>query len=271
MTWENASDMDGEERLDISPIPGRPVLEISGSKRLICAGDLHIGLEHEMKVNGVVIPSQTYRMETELVSLAQGHDGLVLLGDIKHRVPGSSKQEYQEIPRFFSELKKAYGEVHIVRGNHDTNIEAMLPEGIIVHPATGFVMDDIGFVHGHTWPSPEVMSKRVLVMAHNHPAVIFEDNLHHNQMERCWVRCRFRKRRHQKIPELPEEVIIVPALNRNLGGSPVNFEEPRLLGPFFSQDLIDLDEARVYLMDGVFLGNGRQSEGQETPPFPPSS
>jgi hypothetical protein len=50
-------------------------------------------------------------------------------------------------------------------------------------------------------------------------------------------------------------VIIVPALNRNLGGSPINFENPRLLGPFFSQDLIDLDAARVYLMDGVFLGN----------------
>ena len=36
--------------------------------------------------------------------------------------------------------------------------------------------------------------------------------------------------------------------------APINFDDPRLLGPFFSQDLIDLDEARVYLMDGVFLG-----------------
>ena len=121
--------MDGEGRLDISPIPGIPVLEILGEKKLICAGDLHIGLENEMKVKGVIVPSQTFRMEKELVSLAEGHDGLVLLGDIKHRVPGSSKQEYAEIPRFFTELKKAYGEVHVVRGNHDTNIEAMLPEG----------------------------------------------------------------------------------------------------------------------------------------------
>lgn len=247
--------MDGERPLDISPIPNRPVLEISGTKKLICAGDLHIGLENEMKVKGVHVPSQTFRMEKELISLAEGHDGLVLLGDIKHQVPGSSKQEYVEIPRFFTELKKAYGEVHIVRGNHDTNIEAMLPEGIIVHPATGFVMDDVGFVHGHTWPSPEVMSKKVLIMAHNHPAVIFEDNMHTNQIERCWVRCRFRESATHRYLELPEEVIIVPALNRNLGGSPINFDDPKLLGPFFSQDLIDLDEARVYLLDGVFLGS----------------
>ena len=247
--------MDGEGRLDISPIPDRPVLEINGTKRLVCAGDLHIGLENEMRVRGVHVPSQTFRMEKELVGLAEGHDGIVLLGDIKHQVPGSSKQEYLEIPRFFTALKKAYSEVHLVRGNHDTNIEAMLPEGIHIHPATGFVMDDVGFVHGHTWPSPKVMSKKYLVMAHNHPAVIFEDSMHTNQIEPCWVRCRFRESATQRYLELPKEVIIVPALNRNLGGSPINFENPRLLGPFFSQDLIDLDAARVYLMDGVFLGN----------------
>ena len=246
--------MDGKSPMHISPIPERPVLEINGTKSMVCVGDLHIGLENEMRINGVHVPSQTFRMEQELVSLAEGHEGLIVLGDIKHKVPGSSKQEYLEIPHFFSELLKVYGEVHIVRGNHDTNIEAMLPEGVQVHPATGFVMDDVGFVHGHTWPSPEVMSQKVLVMAHNHPAVIFEDNMHTNQIERCWVRCRFRESANQKYLELPEEVIIMPALNRNLGGSPINFENPRLLGPFFSQDLIDLDQARVYLMDGVFLG-----------------
>jgi len=41
-----------------------------------------------------------------------------------------------------------------------------------------------------------------------------------------------RESANQKYLEL-QEVIIVPALNRNLGGSPINFEEPRLFGPFF--------------------------------------
>ena len=49
-----------------------------------------------------------------------------------------------------------------------------------------------------------------------------EDNMHTNQIERCWVRCRFRESANQKYLELPEEVIIVPALNRNLGGSPIS-------------------------------------------------
>jgi hypothetical protein len=240
--------------LDITPIADKPVLELTGKRRIICVGDLHIGLEHEMKMNGVHVPSQTSRMEKELVSLAPGHDLLLIIGDVKHMVPGSSRQEYREVPQFFRKMLGHYPSVEIVRGNHDTNIEDMLPDGVVVHPATGCAIEDAGFVHGHTWPSEEVMGQRVLVMGHNHPAVMFEDGLRTNTIERCWVRAQFKAARTERYPRLPNEVIMVPSMNLSLRGSPVNFVKPKMLGPIFSQDLIDMDEARVYLLDGVYLG-----------------
>ncbi|HSV42301.1 MAG TPA: phosphoesterase, partial [Methanomassiliicoccales archaeon] len=60
--------------------------------------------------------------------------------------------------------------------------------------------------------------------------------------------------RTERYQRLPEEVIMVPSMNLSLRGSPVNFVKPRMLGPMFSQDLVDMDYARVYLLDGVFLG-----------------
>ena len=236
------------------PLIDRPVLELVGDANYICVGDLHIGLEHEMKVNGVHVPSQTHRMLDELVALSKSRDGLIILGDVKHMVPGSSRQEYREVPQFFRSLLDVYGSVSVVRGNHDTNLEQMLPDGVVVHPASGMCLEDLGLVHGHTWPSEEVMAQRLLIVAHNHPAIMFEDGLNTNTIERCWVRAPFKAFKSERYSRLPEEVIMMPSMNLSLKGSPVNFEEPRMLGPLFSGDMIDMDAAKVYLLDGVCLG-----------------
>jgi len=151
-------------------------------------------------------------------------------------------------------MQKHYASIDLVRGNHDTNIEDFLPNGVNVHPSTGFVLGDVGFVHGHTWPSPKVMSSRILVMAHNHPAVALEDSLGNVSKEPCWVRFTVKERAYKRYVEVPEEVIMMPAFNRSLGGSPVNLSGGKLLGPLLSEDLLDLRKGRVYLPDGIYLG-----------------
>lgn len=236
-----------------APVPDRPALELLGEERVLCVGDLHIGIEADLRYRGVIVPSQTHRMERELIDLSVGVDRLVVIGDVKHQVPGSTRQEHVEVPRFFNSLLNHYPRIDLVKGNHDTDIESMLPSRVTVHDQEGFVLYGVGFVHGHAWPSQEVMATRLLVMGHNHPAVIFEDGLHHNQVERCWVRCRFKNGggRYEKVPE---EAIMVPAFNRSLGGGPVNLEGPRMLGPLLSNGLLDLDNGQVYLMDGLLLG-----------------
>jgi len=239
--------------LQAYPIPDRPVLRLEGEETSLCVGDLHIGIEADMRYRGIVVPSQTHRMERELIELAEGVDRLIIVGDVKHQVPGSTRQEHLEVPRFFNSLLNFYPRIDLVKGNHDTDVERMLPSRVTVHDQGGMVLEDVGFVHGHAWPSPEVMEGRLLVMGHNHPAVIFEDGLHQNQVERCWLRCRF-KGSSERYPKMPEEAIMVPALNRTLGGGPVNLEGPRMLGPLLSNDLLDLENGQVYLMDGLFLG-----------------
>jgi hypothetical protein len=39
-----------------------------------------------------------------------------------------------------------------------------------------------------------------------------------------------------------------------LGGSPVNVKGEKLLGPLLNSDLLDIDKARIYLLDGMNLG-----------------
>ncbi len=238
---------------EVFPIPDHPVLRLEGPETVLCVGDLHIGIEADLRYRGIVMPSQTHRMESELKELVEGVDRLIIIGDVKHQVPGSTKQEHMEVPRFFNSLLNHYPRIDLVKGNHDTDIERMLPSRVTVHDQGGMVLDDVGFVHGHAWPSTEVMSSRLLVMGHNHPVVIFEDGLHHNQVERCWVRCRF-KGPSERYSQLPEEAIMVPALNRSLGGGPVNLEGPRMLGPLLVNELLDLDNGQVYLIDGLYLG-----------------
>jgi putative SbcD/Mre11-related phosphoesterase len=239
---------------EVSPIPDHLALEIRGAQSIVCVGDLHVGIESEMRSKGVHVPSQTHRMERELIALSPGRDRLVLLGDIKNKVPGSTHQEYAEIPQFFRALKRHYPVVDVVRGNHDTNIEDFLPEGVKVHPSTGFRIDDVGFAHGHTWPSAEVMASPTLIIGHNHPTIALEDSLGNISKEPCWVRFKMKSQAHQRYVELPDEVIMVPAFNRTLGGSPVNIERGKMLGPLFGKDMADLSKARVYLTDGIYLG-----------------
>jgi len=250
-----AEHREGVGRGSIVPVHDHPALRVLlDDEAVLCVGDLHIGLEDELRSKGIIVPSQTERMERELLEIAEGSDRLILLGDVKHQVPGTSEQEHSELPRFFHALAKAFRDIDIVRGNHDVGIEDIAFRGVHIHAATGFSLGEVGFVHGHVWPSPEVMSRRTLVMAHNHPAVMFRDGVGHVTTERCWMRCRFKEEAHSRYVELPEEVIVVPCLNRALQGSPVNLEGGKLLGPLFAQDLIDLDNAQLYLLDGINLG-----------------
>lgn len=238
---------------EVVPIPDHLALEVRCSQNIICVGDLHVGLESELRSRGVHVPTQTPHMERELISLSPGRDRLILLGDVKNKVPGSSHQEYAELPRFFRSMLRHYSEVDIVRGNHDTNIEEFLPDGVVVHPSTGLRIEDVGFVHGHTWPSSEVMAARTLVVGHNHPTIALKDSLGNISKEPCWVRFKF-KEGNGRYMEMPDEVIMMPAFNRSLGGSPINLEKGKLLGPLFSEEMVDLRKARVYLPDGIYLG-----------------
>lgn len=218
-------------------------------------GDLHIGVEAHMGAKGVHLVSHTDDMFDAIVDAAGAHvDRIVMIGDVKDSVPGSTKQEYREIPRFFDRLLDRFSEVDIVRGNHDTSIEEFVPAPVGILPATGAVIDGVGLIHGHTWPSEEIMSQKVLVMGHEHPVVMFKDGVGAHMSEPCWLRGRFNAPDGVRYRKVPESFILVPAFNRMLGGSPINVNGSSLLSPLLNSGMADLDDAHVYLLDGIDLG-----------------
>ena len=238
--------------MELQPVYGIPALKADNH---LIIGDLHIGVESHLRSKGFHLTSHTSDMHQAILDAADDDiNRLIVIGDVKDSVPGSTKQEYAEIPDFFESLFERFDSIDVVRGNHDTMIEEFLPPRVRIRPASGMKIEDIGLVHGHTWPSEDVMACDTLIMGHNHPAVMFRDGVGRQMTEPCWFRGSFSQESDDKYQVLPKSFIVVPAFNRMLGGSPVNVIGEDLLGPILNSGLLDLDEAHLYLLDGIDLG-----------------
>jgi len=253
--------------MELQPVYGVPALK-AGNNLVIC--DLHIGVESHLRAKGFHLVSHTSDMHQAILDAADDDiNRLIVIGDVKDSVPGSTKQEYAEIPDFFESLFERFDSIDVVRGNHDTMIEEFLPPRVRIRPASGIKVEDVGLVHGHTWPSEEVMDCDTLVLGHNHPAVMFRDGVGRQMTEPCWFRGEFVRSENEKYGKLPKRFIVVPAFNRMLGGSPVNVTGEDLLGPILNSDLLGLDDAHLYLLDGIDLGkrSNNMIKGRENSRF----
>ena len=256
--------------MDLQPVYGIPALKADTN---LVIGDLHIGVESHLRSKGFHLVSHTSDMFNAIMEASEDDvNRLVVIGDVKDSVPGSTKQEYAEIPDFFEKLFERFDIIDVVRGNHDTQIEEFLPSRVKIRPASGLKIGDVGFIHGHTWPSEDVMACDTLVMAHNHPAVMFRDGVGRQMTEPCWFRGSFKETEDERFPALPGRFLVIPAFNRMLGGSPVNVLDEDLLGPVLNSGLLDLDNAHLYLLDGIDLGkrSDLMIRGRENNRFKPS-
>ncbi len=247
------------------PVHGEPALTADVEReRVLIVADLHLGIESELAEGGVGLPSQIPKVKERLLKLIQQQepDRLVFLGDIKHNVPIISWQEWRDLPDLLSELTKLV-RVEILPGNHDGDIKGLVPREVIIHSTRGIVLGKrrrIGLMHGHTWPNPKLLSTKLLVTAHNHPAIEFRDELGMRTIESAWLRCklkppRFPLKLRERIKGKGPELMVMPAFGELVRGAAVNRGIPgELLGPMFKAGAIDLEKAEVYLLDGTFLG-----------------
>ncbi len=201
--------------------------------------DLHLGLEHELEKSGVKIPPQAPPMTERIIGLltASRAKHLVILGDLKHNIPQISWHEYSQVPAMIKTLSR-YADVTVIKGNHDGNLEKLLPDTPI---RKTLEISDSLLLHGHT-RIPEKLDFSTIIAGHNHPCVEFRDEFKSTK-ESAWIRAR--------LARSSTEVIIMPAFNDLIYGTPVNSGK-RLLGPLFK--LIDLKNADAYLLDGTHLG-----------------
>ena len=257
--------------MDVQPVHGeRALLATGDAGTVLVAADLHLGLERRMADEGWHVPSSTGGIVTRLLELVEAHrvDVMALVGDIKDSVHTPSLQEETELPGVIGQLADSVGELHLVKGNHDGDLEAWVPyrRHLTVHGARGARLGDLGLCHGHTWPEREVMEAGHLVLAHNHPSVEFIDSLGHRQREPAWFRTRLvREKVEARYGDVDPEVILMPPFNGLLGGTPLNRPDYQGLGPLLSRGMVDLANADVYLVDGIHLGRLGSITPEEAP------
>jgi putative SbcD/Mre11-related phosphoesterase len=271
-------------------LPSPAVLIKTGKTKTLVIADPHLGWEMALQAKGIHVPSQTPKLLKKLTALLSRYkpDTLLILGDIKYTVVVTELGEWHDIPDFFTELKRHISNIAIVRGNHDANLEPLLPENINLLPATGTIINGVGLFHGHKWPSPALLKCKTLIMGHLHPVVVFRDPTGFKITRQVWVKARCNTnqlsktllQKHKiKIEDTPEatvkkhynfkpqasQIFIMPSFNDFLGGRPINETKPRkegqtqtMVGPVLRSETVDMDNAEIYLLDGTYLGTLNQ-------------
>ncbi len=265
------------------------LIKTEKTKTLLIA-DPHLGWEMQLQEKGIHVPSQTQKILNKLIAIITEHkpDSLVIVGDVKYTVVSSEFGEWQDIPDFFQKLQGYISDTAIVRGNHDANLEPLLPENVRLLAATGAVLGDVGVFHGHKWPSPALLGCKTLVMGHLHPVVVFRDPAGFKITRQVWMRanCNAEElakillqkhgikiegsatetlQKHYNTRLKTTELFIMPSFNDFLGGRPINETRPRkeigseaLIGPVLRSEAVDVDNAELYLLDGTYLGTLNQ-------------
>lgn len=275
----------------ITPLPPYAAALVKTQRtRTIVVADLHIGWEMALSREGIHVPTQTPKLLRKMVEIIAAYkpEKLLILGDVKHTVATAETMEWRDIPDFFARLQEQVREIFVIRGNHDGNLEPLLPDNIRTLPGSGIAMDDVGFFHGHRWPSPSLLRCRTLVMGHVHPVVAFRDPAGFRVMRQVWVKANCsgtqlvkvllekHKKRHGKNPEEGfcengkiksriSRLFIMPSFNDFLGGRPLNEKRPIsaaraeiVVGPVLRSEAVDIRNAETYLLDGTFLGTLEQ-------------
>lgn len=242
----------------LEPIPEQPaaVGRLAGRQTLVIA-DYHAGIERALQAeSGVELSSQAPARRDRLLSLLEqtGATRLVILGDLMHSIGDPGTAERGEIEVLTESIPESV-EIILIKGNHDGEIATWAPR-ITVVEASGRRIGDVGFIHGHTWPSASVLGADVICMGHEHPRVQLTDPVGATTTHRCWLRGPLEAAPFD-VPAADwqhPELVVVPAYNDRVGGAWVNTPEKEFLAPFLPAAL---PTGTVYLLDGTQLGDYR--------------
>jgi len=99
-----------------------------------------------------------------------------------------------------------------------------------------------------------------LIISHTHPTIQFTDKFGYRIIKPVWIKSKIDQEKVKKRYKVKKtgklEVVIIPAFNDLLGGTPVNVKttSDELLGPLLKNNFIDMKTAEIYLLDATYLG-----------------
>ena len=258
----------------VDPVPdaSAATADLDGERALVIA-DYHAGIEAALRADGVEIASNAATRRNRFRGLLgqTDPDRVVFLGDLTHRIGAPGGDEGQELDDLLSAVPDAVS-VTVVKGNHDGDIESAI-DAEVTDPG-GVRIGEVGFAHGHTWPTPAVLGADVVCVGHEHPQVRLEDTVGGRRIERTWLRGDLATEAfgvrdddggggaesitgsdERDAVGIDGELVVFPAFNDVAGGTWVNVEGQSFLAPFLPAGLRD---GQAYLLDGTRLGAYRR-------------
>jgi uncharacterized protein len=250
----------------VRPVPGTATLLLDPTpahRRTLIVADLHLGLGASQERPGGPPEGSPQRLAESLRAIAEAEraTALVVAGDVKHPIVGTPPPLRPVVFNFFGSLLSAGLHVEVVLGNHDVGLVRHLPREVVVHPATGTVLDGVGIFHGHRWPSQAVLNAPTLVVGHLHPGFRLAPTPDDPAgKRRCWVRIELpgpvsrRPSRPSRHAIRSREMIVLPAFNPIAGTEALNRQRPARGRTFLYHRFLSLGSPRAYLLDGTDLG-----------------
>ena len=235
-------------------IPSKPALVLEDKKKNLVVTDIHIGFENEMATNEIFIGKNTTTDETirELSDIIdiERPDSLILLGDIKSSIKNISKSEWGEVPLFFEKIKQKC-DVILVPGNHDANIQKLVPKDIIMTSTQGMIEDDVLFTHGHAMSSENFSNVKKIIMGHVHPVFFQKESIMNGK--RVWVSIKTDKEKIFPSTSGEIEIIIMPSFNKYFYATQKKFYK-KSISPIINR-LGERTSAKIVSLDGAILGD----------------
>lgn len=249
----------------VEPVADKPAAVASiGSERALVLADYHAGIEIELRQEGVELPSRVADRRNSVLSLLDRTeaDRLIVLGDLTTEIGAPSQPERSELRTLLERVTERVP-ITIVKGNHDGSIEtvvdAVVSEAtpdheIRVTPTDGYRTGSIGFVHGHTWPTTDVLGADVIVMGHEHPMVRLTDAVGGSRTERVWLRGALCpepfETQYGTTLDIESDLVVFPAFNDLTGGTWTNTGQ-EFLAPYLPAGF---GSVQTYLLNGTRLG-----------------
>ena len=235
-------------------IDSEPALILEGDKKNLIITDLHIGFEHRFSSN-----KSTSRRNSSINDIIssitkiikkENPDRLILLGDVKSSIQSITNSEWKDVPYFFEQIKNSL-EVVLIPGNHDSNIDRLIPNDITVISSKGMILDDVLLTHGHTMPSKNYSNVNNIIMGHIHP-VFFDENSLVNG-ERIWISIETDKSKIFSSTKGKIHITIVPSFNPYFYANEKRHYK-KSISPIIEK-IKDTAIAKIVTLDGTIIGN----------------
>ena len=240
--------------VSIRIIDSEPALILESDKKNLVISDLHIGFEDKFSSSKIMIGRNS--SINEIISNAtkiikkENPDTLILLGDIKSSIQSITKSEWEDIPYFFEEIKNSL-EVILIPGNHDANIDRLIPNYVTLISSKGMIIEDVLLTHGHTMPSDNYSNVNNIIMGHIHP-VYFDKNSLLNG-ERIWISIQTNKSEIFSSAKGKINITIIPSFNPYFYATEKKHYK-KSISPIIEK-IKDSAIAKIVTLDGTIIGN----------------